>query len=133
MATLGPNRQYDYTKRYLDEANKDTRLALLAYGKQLLERYRVREETLEKKLSNMFYNKKRELKMTEEEKAKRKVKNAKSSSKDSVSIFILIIARVTILKIYITIYFTTRNLHAALLLLMKTRSGILLYTLTSKS
>ncbi len=133
MATLGPNRQYDYTKRYLDEANKDTRLALLAYGKQLLERYRVREETLEKKLSNMFYNKKRELKMTEEEKAKRKVKNAKSSSKDSVSIFILIIARVTILKIYITIYFTTRNLHVALLLLMKTRSGILLYTLTSKS
>ncbi len=81
-------KQYDYSKTFKDEANKSTQDALRRFAQLNSIQYPVSKKTLDSILSNMFYNKKKELKLSAEKKAERNAKRASYNRKTAVSIHI---------------------------------------------
>ncbi|KAI7900861.1 uncharacterized protein BX663DRAFT_574448 [Cokeromyces recurvatus] len=69
-------KQNDYSKTFKDETNKSTQDALRRFAQLNSIHYSVSKITLDSILSNMFYNKKKELKLSAEKKAERNAKRA---------------------------------------------------------
>ncbi len=70
----------------MDKLNKPARLAMMEYGRRHVGKYPVSDVALHRILSDMFNNKKREIKMLPEQRVARNTKNATRSIKDAVSI-----------------------------------------------
>ncbi|KAI7899063.1 uncharacterized protein BX663DRAFT_523041 [Cokeromyces recurvatus] len=85
LEELPQNGHFDYNTTYKDHANKSTRDSLFAYGKIYNGQYSISDSRLKRILSEMFYNKKKELKLSIDKKEIRKIKSAVKSSKAAVN------------------------------------------------